>query len=148
MKVFLTGGTGFIGRSLTLSLLARGWKVVVLVRRPDSPQARSLIKMGAECVPGDVTDRETMRAGMTEADLVVHNAAWYEVGVSKSAHKLMYAINVTGAENVLSLALELGIPRTVFVSSAVYYGDTGQETRDETYRRQAPYRFFYEQTKA
>ncbi|OGO47516.1 MAG: hypothetical protein A2W37_12205 [Chloroflexi bacterium RBG_16_63_12] len=104
--------------------------------------------MGAQCVAGDVTDRESMRAGMTGADIVVHNAAWYELGVRQNARKLMHAINVTGTDNVLSLALELGIPRAVYVSSTLYYGDTGPEARDETYRRQKPYRFYYEQTKA
>jgi len=148
MKVFLTGGTGFIGQSLTQSLIARGWNVVALVRKPDSPQARALTKMGAQCVAGDVTDRESMRAGMMGADIVVHNAGWYELGVPENARKLMHAINVTGTDNVLSLALELGIPRAVYVSSTLYYGDTGPEARDETYRRQKPYRFYYEQTKA
>ena len=41
MKVFLTGGTGFIGQPLTKALLARGWHVV-LVRKPDSPEAREM----------------------------------------------------------------------------------------------------------
>lgn len=148
MKVFLTGGTGFIGQPLTKALLARGWEVVTLVRNPDSPQAHALTMMGAQCVPGDITDRESMRTGMAGADIVVHNAAWYEVGVSRNARKLMHTINVTGTTNVLSLALEFGIPRTVYVSSTVYYGDTGPEMRDETYRRQKPYRFYYEQAKA
>jgi dihydroflavonol-4-reductase len=148
MKVFLTGGTGFIGQPLTQSLSARGWNVAALVRNANSPQARALTKMGAQCVAGDVTDRESMRAGMMGADIVVHNAAWYELGVHQNARKLMHAINVTGTDNVLSLALELGIPRAVYVSSTLYYGDTGPEARDETYRRQKPYRFYYEQTKA
>jgi nucleoside-diphosphate-sugar epimerase len=78
MKIFLTGGTGFIGRPLTHSLISRGWHVVALVRQPNSPQARAIAKMGATCVPGDVTDRDSMRANMTAADLVIHNAGWYE----------------------------------------------------------------------
>jgi dihydroflavonol-4-reductase len=148
MRVFLTGGTGFIGQPLTKALLARGWEVTALVRNPDSLQAHALTKMGAQCVPGNVTNLESMRAGMMGADIVIHNAAWYEVGISKRSQKLMHAINVTGTDNVLSLALELGIPRTVYVSSTVYYGDTGPEARDESYCRQQPYRFYYEQTKA
>jgi len=78
----------------------------------------------------------------------VHNAAWYEVGVSKKSQKLMHEINVTGTDNVLSLALELGISRVVYVSSALYYGNTGSEMRDETFQRQEPFYFYYEQTKA
>ncbi|HJR78763.1 MAG TPA: NAD-dependent epimerase/dehydratase family protein [Anaerolineales bacterium] len=148
MKVFLTGGTGFIGQLLTKALLARGWSVVALVRNPDSSQAGALAKMGAQCVTGDITERESMRAGMTGADIVIHNAAWYELGLTDSARKIMCTINVTGTDNVMSLALHLGVSRTVYVSSTVYYGDTGAEVRDETYRRQAPYRTFYERTKA
>lgn len=120
MKVFLTGGTGFIGLPLTQALISRGWHVVALVRNPGSPQAQALMKMGTRCVVGDVTDRESMRTGMTGADIVVHNAAWYEIGITKKAQSLMQAINVTGTDNVLSLAQELGIPRTVYVSSTTY----------------------------
>ncbi len=148
MRVFLTGGTGFIGQALTNSLLARGWEVVALVRKLDNPQARQLSQMGVRCVIGDVTNRESMRAGMLGADIVVHNAAWYEIGISKQAQALMRAINVSGTDHVLSLALELGIARTIYVSSTVYYGDTGAEARDETYHPQKPYRFHYVETKA
>ena len=148
MKIFLTGGTGFIGQPLTEALLARGWNIVALVRKPGSPQALALARLGTQCVAGDITDRESMRVGMTGADVVIHNAGWYEMGLTDSAKKIMHAINVTGTENVLSLALELRIPRTVYISTIAYYGDTGAEVRDETYRRQAPYRSYYEQTKA
>lgn len=148
MKAFLTGGTGFIGQPLTRSLVSRSWDVVALVRTPDSPQARALANMGAQCVMGDVTDRESMHSGMTGVDVLIHNAAWYELGIPASARKLMDAINITGTDNALGLALELGISRTVYVSSTIYYGDTGPEARDETYHRQKPYRIYYEQSKA
>ena len=147
MRVFVTGGTGFIGYPLTRSLIARGWDVVALVRNPDRPQSRAVAKLGAHCLAGDVTDRESMRAGMTAADLVVHNAGWYELGVTRPARRLMRATNVTGTDNVLGLALELGVPRSVYVSSVAYYGGSGPVARDETYRRQAPCRSYYEQTK-
>ena len=148
MKVFLTGGTGFIGQPLTKTLLRRGWSVLALVRNPGSPQARALTRLGAQCVAGDVTDRESMRVGMTGADVVIHNAGWYEMGIPSGARKLMHAVNVTGTDNVLSLALALDIPRTVYVSTVACFGDTGAEVRDETYHQQTPYRSYYEQTKA
>ena len=148
MKIFLTGGTGFIGQPLTRALLGRGWKVAALVRTPGSPQARALGALGAELVAGDVTDRESMRSAMSGADIVVHNAGSYEYGVSGKRRTLMHGINVTGTDNVLGLALDLGIRRTVYVSSTMYFGGTGPEPRDETYQRQQPHRSFYEQTKA
>ena len=147
MRVFLTGGTGFIGQPLTAALLAHGWEVTALVRRPGSKQAARLQAMGAHCLPGDVTDRESMRAGMAGADVVIHNAAWYEIGISRAQQALMQAINVGGTEHVLGLALELQIPRVVYISSTTYYGDTGPEARDERFQRQSPIQIFYERTK-
>jgi dihydroflavonol-4-reductase len=148
MKVFLTGGTGFIGQRLTERLLARHWQVVTLVRNPDSAQARNLTRMGAQCVVGDVTDRESMRAPMTGADIVIHNAGHYEYGVDAKGRRRMKAINQDGTDNTLGLALALGVPRTVYVSSTVVFGDTGPHSRDETFVRQAPYHTYYEQSKS
>lgn len=148
MKVFLTGGTGFIGLPLARMLLQRGWQVTALVRRPDSPQGRTLASLGARCVTGDITDRESMRAAMTGADLVIHNAAWYEIGISRRMQERMHAINQTGTRHVLGLALELGVPRAVHVSSVVYFGGTGARQRDETFQRELPYRSYYERSKA
>lgn len=42
MKVFLTGGTGFIGQKLTQALLQREWEVLALVRKPESTEVVSL----------------------------------------------------------------------------------------------------------
>jgi dihydroflavonol-4-reductase len=117
MKVFLTGGTGFIGRSLAKTLLARDWSVIAAVRRPDGPQARSLSTMGVQCVPGDVTDRESMRSEMAGADIVIHNAGHYEYGVDADGRRRMKDINVRGTDNVLGLARELRAPRAVYVST-------------------------------
>jgi nucleoside-diphosphate-sugar epimerase len=148
MKIFLTGGTGFIGQPLTQSLIARGWDVVALVLASESTQAGALTKMGAQCVTGDIIDYESMRACMKGADIVVHNAGLYELGVTGNARKHMYAVNVIGTDNVLSMAQELGVPRTVYVSSTIFWGETGPDACDETYQRQKPYNSYYEQTKA
>lgn len=147
MKVFLTGGTGFIGRPLARALLGRGWEVVALARRPEGPQAAALAAMGARVVPGDILDAEAMRAPMRGADLLIHNAAWYEVGVDRAARTRMREINVTGTDIVLGLAEDLSVPRGVYVSSVVALGETGADPVDESYRRMHPCRSFYEQTK-
>lgn len=117
------------------------------MREVNSPHARALARMGAACVSGDVTDRESVRTHMVGADLVVHNAGWFELGVTGKARQLMHAINVTGTDNILGLALELGIPRSVYVSSTIAYGATGPTAVDETYQRQKPCLTFYEQSK-
>ena len=99
MKVFLTGGTGFIGTRLTHALVKRGGSVTVLTRSGTSPAA------AATGVKGDVTDPASLRAAMAGADRVIHNAGWYELGLTQSDKARMQAINVQGTENVLSLAV-------------------------------------------
>src|SRR5512139_2246743 len=146
-KVFLTGGTGFIGQPLTQALLARGWSVTALVRKPESPQAQALSRRGARLEAGDITERESMRPAMTGADIVVHGAGHYEFGLDRAGKERMRAINVTGTDNVLSLARELGIPRTVYVSTVAAFGGTGTRIRDETFTRQTPCSTFYERSK-
>lgn len=147
MKVFLTGGTGFIGQPLTKSLLARGWSVFALVRKPNSPQAQALSKMGAQLVIGDVTTRESMSQAMSGVDIVVHNAGMYDYGMNSAGKKHMRAVNVDGTENVLGLAHRLNVPRTIYISTVQAFGETGKQIRDETFIRQTPCRTIYEQTK-
>src|SRR3990172_3787593 len=104
MKIFLTGGTGFIGTSLTQALLKRGHQITFLSRSGKGPEGVAIAK-------GDVTEKESMREGMKGVDIVFHNAGWYELGISESAKQKMQVINVEGTKNVLSLAQELGIKR-------------------------------------
>ncbi len=147
MKVFLTGGTGFIGQPLTKALLDRGWNVTALVRKPEKLSAQAISKMGAKLAAGDVTERELMRTAMQGVDIVIHNAGVYEYGVNKAGRQRMQAVNVTGTENVLGLAQELNVPRTVYVSTIQAFGETGCQPRDETFPRQTPCCTAYERTK-
>jgi dihydroflavonol-4-reductase len=103
--------------------------------------------MGAHLTAGDVTDRESMRASMKNAEVVIHNAGQYEYGLAAGDRPHMQAVNVCGTENVLGLAFELGLPRTLHVSTVQAFGDSGRPMRDETFARLAPCRTTYEQTK-
>lgn len=125
MRVFVTGGTGFIGSHLVPRLLARGDSVTVLARNPESAAAQSLQAAGAIVVPGDVTQRESMRAGMEKAEVVYHIAGWYKVGVRDRGPA--YTINVEGTRNTLDLAFELGVPRIVYTSTTNVFGSTHGE---------------------
>ena len=147
MKIFLTGGTGFIGKPLTQRLLDRGWEVIALVRSPESNDAKEIQAMGAHLIQGDVTKKESMRADMEGANVVIHNAGWYEFGICKQDHEKMFRINVEGTRNTLNLAIELGIPNIIYTSSILAYGRTGDIVADESYVRQFPPLTFYEETK-
>jgi dihydroflavonol-4-reductase len=147
MKIFLTGGTGFIGRPLTQRLIDRGWEVTALVRNPESSQSKEIQSFGAHLLKGDITKIDSMRAGMQNSDVVINNAGWYEFGIRKQDHEKMYEINVEGARNTLNLANELGIPRIIHISSILAFGRTGEIIADESYERQYPPLTYYEETK-
>ncbi len=122
MKVFITGATGFIGGHVARKLIARGDEVIALARRPDKSPAMQLEADGAAIVRGDVTERDSMRAGMQGADLVIHCAGWYDIGVRDSSSG--YGINVDGTRNALSLAHEMGCERIVYVSTCGIFDNT------------------------
>ncbi len=72
MRVFVTGASGWIGRTLVPELLEAGHDVVGLARSDAS--AEVVAKTGADVLRGDLDDLETLRKGATDADGVVHLA--------------------------------------------------------------------------
>ena len=131
MKVFVTGGTGFIGGHVVRRLRERGDEVVAWVRNPVTGEA--LTALGAELLEGDLSDRAALAAGMEGCDAVIHGAAVYEVGIPKNQRPAMYEANVVGTENVLGAALDAGIPKVVYISTIGAFGNTHGEVVDETY---------------
>lgn len=146
MKVFVTGGTGFIGGAVVRQLRARGDEVVCLVRNPEKGKAAA--ELGCEIAPGDLSDERAIRAGMEGCDAVIHAAAVYEVGIPASEREPMREANVGGTERVLGAALELKIPKVVYVSTVGVFGNTDGKIVDESYEHPAQsFTSCYEQTK-
>ena len=146
MKVFLTGGTGFIGGHVARKLRERGDDVRALARNPEKGAA--LTALGCEVVAGDLSDGTAIANGLEGADAAIHCAAVYEVGIPQSEHKAMYEANVVGTENALRGALEAGTPKGVYVSTVGAFGNTRGEVVDETYEHPGTgYTSYYEQTK-
>ncbi len=147
MRVFLTGGTGFIGQALTKVLLARGWAVSVLVRNPNSVPAKQIAGMGATLVQGDVLEVASMRQPMQQADVVIHNAGLYELGADAALQARMTEVNVQGTKNTLNLARELNVAKIIHISTIWALGDSGATPRDETFMRNTPILTAYERSK-
>ncbi len=144
MKAFVTGGTGFLGRNLISKLLVRNYQVTALVRREQD--GASMQAIGVQPVLGDITQQDSMRAGMRGSDVVFHVAGWYKIGASDK--HMAEKINVDGTRNVLELAFELGIPRIIYTSTVAVFGDTHGLLVDENYSMPEP-RFLteYDRTK-
>lgn len=146
VKVFVTGGTGFIGGTVVRQLRERGNDVVCLVRSPE--KAAKLTALGAELVSGDLGDGEAMRNGMAGCDALVHAAAMYEVGIPAKQHPAMWEANVAGTEQVMNAALEAKVPRIVYVSTCGVFGNTHGKVVDETYEHPGKeFTSYYEETK-
>ena len=146
MKIFLTGGTGFIGGHVARKLRDRGDDVRALVRSPE--KGEELASLGCTLVTGSLSTPAEIAAGVEGCDAVIHGAAIYEVGIPKSRHEEMHDANVLGTERVLRAALEAKVPRVVYISTVAAFGDTHGEVVDETYEHPGDgFTSYYEQTK-
>jgi nucleoside-diphosphate-sugar epimerase len=75
MKVFLTGGSGYVGRPTVQALRRHGHEVSALARSDAS--ARVLTGLGATPVSGDLTDTDVLREAAAAADGVIHLGQHY-----------------------------------------------------------------------
>jgi len=147
MRLFLTGGTGFIGSRLAAALRLRGDAVVALVR--SQARAVPLRDLDCELVEGDLADEEALRSGLEGCDGVVHAAGYYKVGIRTADAARMRDVNVRGTERVIDAAVEAGVGRILYVSTVNVFGNTTGRVVDETYERRLDDGFLssYDETK-
>lgn len=113
MKVFLTGGTGFVGREVLRQLLAAGHSVRALVR--EGSEDKLMTAKDVEVHPGDVTDAASLVGALEDCDAVIHL-----VGIIREfpGRGLTFKkMHVEGTENVLEAAAEQGVSRYLHMSS-------------------------------
>lgn len=144
MRFFVTGATGFVGGRVVRQLRAAGHEVTAIARHPE--RARDLTELGVRVVPGDVTERETLREPMRGVDGVYHIAGWYKIGTRDKSEG--ERINVLGTQNVLEVMADLGVQRGVYTSTLAVNSDTHGREVDETYRFTGTHLTVYDRTKA
>lgn len=132
-KILITGGAGFIGSNLALSLLERGHSVRILDnlspqihgRAPmESPLFRS-IRGKVDFILGEVTSVDDLRRALAEQTAVVHLAA--ETGTGQSMYQIerYMRVNVGGTALLLDLLANEPhhVTRVVVASSRAIYGE-------------------------
>jgi dihydroflavonol-4-reductase len=144
MKVFVTGGTGFVGANLVRSLLTQGYQVKALVR--ETSDRANLQGLDVEIVTGDLNDPDLVPK-LRGCQALFHVAAHYSL-LQRERDRL-FEINVLGTRNILLAAREAGVERVVYTSSVAAIGvPTDGSVADETYQS-APDRLIgaYKQSK-
>jgi dihydroflavonol-4-reductase len=128
MKIFITGGTGFIGRYFVERLLQTEHKLLCLAR--ETSKLQFLKDAGVDILIGDVTDKSSLQKGMEGCDCVVHLASSFVFWFPDN--RVFHNVNVTGTRNVMESALEKDISKVVYVSTAAVYGNAEWPIREET----------------
>ena len=118
MKVFITGGTGFIGKQLVRRMTETKHEIYCLARKTSN--TAELEKLGAKIVFGDVQDKESLRKGMQGCDWLLNLANLYSFW--EPAKSVYRNVNVIGTQNVLECALQAGLSKVVHVSTVAIYG--------------------------
>lgn len=129
-KVFITGGTGFIGANLVRLLLKEGYQVKALVRK--NSNLANLQGLDIELVEGSLND-SNLAEKMQDCNYLFHVAALYSLW--QKDKDLLDKANVLGTRNILKCAREAGIKRTVYTSSVAAIGVRKDGIlADETYQ--------------
>ena len=131
MRVFITGGAGFIGSHLTDALIARGDAVTILDNLTTGSATNIAHLEGRiELVQGDIRDGALIEKLMAPADLVLHMAA--ALGVNTILEKTIesVSVNFTGSEVVLNAATKLK-KRLIIASTSEIYGKNPEQPLHE-----------------
>src|SRR5947207_7436354 len=122
-RILVTGGAGFIGRSVVPALQAAGASVTVLDQEP-YPDVPSVV--------GDLRDPAARDAAVTP-DLtgIVHLAAETSVLGSLARPAQVHEVNVEATAALLELARERGVRHFVMASTNAVVGDRGDTTLHE-----------------
>ncbi|MBF2067619.1 MAG: NAD-dependent epimerase/dehydratase family protein [Calothrix sp. C42_A2020_038] len=128
-KVFVTGGTGFVGANLVSLLVQQGYFVRALARNQSNlNNLKNLHNL--EIVKGDLNNPDLWKH-MVGCQYLFHVAAHYSLW--QKDKDLLYQNNVLGTRNILAAAKRAGIERSVYTSSVAAIG-VGDKPVDETYQ--------------
>lgn len=128
-RVLVTGGSGFIGRTLVQTLLQRGYDVTVLDRARKSDTAPSVDAAPSmetvRWVRSDTRDWDTLAEAIKDQDVVIHLAAGSSFLMYEEKPCSHTIGTIAGFQNVLEAARRFSVRKIVYAStSAVYEGNT------------------------
>ena len=135
MRVFITGGAGFIGSHLADACIARGDDVTILDNMSTGSRANIAHLQGKVTVhEGDIRDKDLVEKLVSESDLVLHMAA--ALGVKNIMEHTIESIdrNFTGSEVVLNAATQFKKRIIIASTSEIYGKNPNQPLHEESDR--------------
>lgn len=141
MKVFVTGGTGYVGWEICKRLLNDGHEVVALCRQIPMHEKR----VGLKWISGNLEDVGSIKRAMEGCTHVFHCAA-----LARAWHpdpNAFFEANVAGTENLLEAAKYHEVAKIVFTSTAGVFGKSLSAPLAEEDPRLEPFENDYDQTK-
>jgi uncharacterized protein YbjT (DUF2867 family) len=112
MDVFVTGGTGYIGRRAIDQLVARGHRVRALAR----PSSAGRVPAGATAVVGDALDPGSVAAALHQGDTLVHLVGTPHPSPSKAAE--FVRVDLASIRASVAAAARAGVSTIVYISVA------------------------------
>ena len=113
-KVFVTGGSGFLGINLIRELIKKNYDVISYDLVPFEYECRNKIK----AIVGDIRDISLLEKEMKDCDYVIHCAA----ALPSYTKEEIFSTDITGTENVIKTAYKYNVKRFVHISSTAVYG--------------------------
>ncbi len=139
MRVFLTGGTGYIGSYIALELADAGHQVTILARNPDKVQALAR-RPEISFIQGSLDDLDLIRSSLPGHEVCIHNAIYWEEEPTELELKDTRASNA-----IFEAAGEAGLQQVIYASSVGVHRPFTSDMNEEARIQPAD---FYGATKA
>src|SRR5262245_47845526 len=116
--IFVTGGTGFLGRHLVPALCQAGFRVRVLTRQPDE---NSWLRRypRVDIIKGDLLHPETFIPALEGCRYVIHAGGVFRFWGDE---QVFFDTNARGTEHLASAAAAAGIERFIHISTVAVVG--------------------------
>lgn len=111
-RVFVAGGTGYVGRPLITQLLARGHEVRALVR----PGSEKKLPAGCQAIPGDALDGESYVSKIAPSDTFMQLVGVSHPSPAKAAE--FRSIDLASGQSAVEAARSAGVQHFVYISVA------------------------------